>query len=255
LIEKTWYWAGRMLVGLFAHTMLRLSVEWKAPLPGGPVILAANHPSTIDPAILTMLSPAQVTILILDTLFKVPLFGRSLRLCGHIPVVSGNGQAALDKARRLVEAGRTVAIFPEGKISPQDGDCHQPHTGLARLALLTGVPVVPVGIGLDPVQIQTIETRVDGKPALGTWYFHGPYALTVGQAVTFQGDVENRERVRQVSCQLMHTISQLKAESTWRIQAAMPAPRLRPAIPWALWLLPLHLVQNFYMGVKATLIG
>ena len=116
--------------------------------------------------------------------------------------------------------------------------------------------MIPVGIGLDPAYISRIETQVEGKPELGTWYFQGPYALTVGEPLTFRGDVENRERVRQVAGQVMHAIHQLSAESTWRIQAAMPGPRLRPAVGWALaWAVPLHLLQSIVGGVRATLAG
>ncbi len=56
---------------------------------------------------------------------------------------------------------------------------------VARLALSTGAPVIPVGIGLDRARIHLIETLVDGAIEVGTWYFGGPYAMTVGEPLHF----------------------------------------------------------------------
>jgi len=55
---------------------------------------------------------------------------------------------ALDAARQLLEAGGSVALVPEGRLSPRRGGFRAPRTGAARLAILTGVPIVPIGIHL-----------------------------------------------------------------------------------------------------------
>jgi 1-acyl-sn-glycerol-3-phosphate acyltransferase len=219
MLSKLWYWIGRTIVGYYALLFLQVDISEKISFPDGPVILAANHPSTIDPAVVTLLAPAQMRILILDTLFKVPLFGRSLRWSGHIPVVCGQGGAALDAAQESLRAGKTVVIFPEGVISPPGGGCHPPRTGMARLALTTGLPVIPVGIAVDPACIRRIHTRVDGRLETGTWYFHGPYALTIGEPMRFLGDAADREQVHQVTGQVMRQIDNLALESSLRIQA------------------------------------
>jgi 1-acyl-sn-glycerol-3-phosphate acyltransferase len=235
MLSRIWYQIGRGVVFLYAQLLLQMDIHRKAPLPQGPAILVANHPSLIDPAILTILGPAQMRILILDTLFKVPMFGRSLRWSGHIPVVCGSGQAALEAAQASLKAGRTVVVFPEGVISPTGGGFHRPHTGMARLALSMGVPVIPVGISLDPAQIRRIHTHVDGKPEVATWYFHGPYAITVGEPLLFSGDAENRECVSRVTEQIMQRIHLLSYESSQRILAR--EARLNPAfVVWrAAW--------------------
>ena len=217
ILKNSWYRIGRFLVRLFARSIFDLSIEWKAPIPHGPVILAANHPSTVDPALITTLTQDHVSILIRETLFKVPLLGRSLSACGHIPVIQGSGQAAFAQAQALLEAGQTVAVFPEGEISPVDG-YHPPHTGLVRLALATGAPIVPVGIHLDPMQIREIKTRVDHQIEIGTWYFHGSYAMTVGKAIRLTGDVEDRVFVRRVSESVMAQVILLAKESAQRIE-------------------------------------
>ncbi|MDD5369449.1 MAG: lysophospholipid acyltransferase family protein [Anaerolineaceae bacterium] len=213
-------------------------------MPKGAVILAANHPCTVDPAMLTLLTHRQVSILILDTLFKVPLFGASLKFSGHIPVVCGQGQAALNEAERLVRAGRSVVIFPEGEISPPDGGYCKPRSGLARLALITGAPIVPVGIHLDPRQIRVIETQVGHKPEIGTWYLSGPYGMTVGEPMLFKGGVEDREYVKRVSEQVMNRIARLSDESALRIQTADRLYWQRPASSLALWKIPLVFFRN-----------
>ncbi len=223
MFQKIWYGLGRILVMIFARFALKTNVLWKTLRPSTPVILVANHPSTTDPAMVTTLIPQQTSILINNTLFKVPVFGRSLRMSGHIPVVEGGGKAALEQAERLLRAGRTIVIFPEGEISPLEGGFHKARTGAARLALSTGAPVIPVGIGVDPKCMQIIETQVEGKSEAGTWYFHGPYAMTVGEPMYFHGSCENRELVRRVADQMMNRISSLAQESSQRLHETYPA--------------------------------
>jgi 1-acyl-sn-glycerol-3-phosphate acyltransferase len=119
-----------------------------------------------------------------------------------------------------VEAGRSVAIFPEGALSPLVGGFHRPHTGVARIALRTGAPVVPIGIGLRCDGIRIAEVEVGGEKATGHLYFRGPYAITVGRPLSFWGDVEDHERVRAIADQIMQQIRDLARESDCRIRPA-----------------------------------
>jgi 1-acyl-sn-glycerol-3-phosphate acyltransferase len=250
MLCNTWYRIGRFLVRLLARAILEFSIQWKAPLPKGPLILAANHPSTVDPALITTLSQERVTVLIRESLFKVPLFGRSLRACGHIPVIQGCGQKALDEAAELLKAGRTVAIFPEGEISPE-GSFHKPHSGLARLALTSGVPVVPIGIHLDQKQIHPTKSWLNDQVEIGMWYVHGPYAVTVGHAMVFSGSVENRALVLQVSDVLMQRITMLAIESARRVHTSQKINWFG-ATRW--WLRsPVRLIRTWsaFEGVKS----
>lgn len=242
MFRNLWYRFGRALVSFLARGILDLSIRTKAPIPQGPVILAANHPSTSDPAILTTLVNEKISVLILDTLFKVPLFGKSLRFCGHIPVVYGKGQEALDKAEALLKSGKSVAIFPEGLISPEGG-FHHAHSGLARLALSSGAPVVPVGIHLDQKQLHWVHTQVEGRDEVGAWYFHGPYAMTVGHALQFQGDVQDRERVKEVTNVIMERIISLAGESAARNRLARRM-NMMDAMRWLAWI-PVRLVRSW----------
>jgi 1-acyl-sn-glycerol-3-phosphate acyltransferase len=157
------------------------------------------------------------SILIDDKLFQVPLFGRYLHLTGHVPVVDGNGREAFEAARRLLEAGRSVAVFPEGAVSPLEGGLHPPRTGAARLALSTGAPIVPVGIHLQRERIHVVESRYSGISATGRWYLRGPYALTVGKPMTFLGDVKDREYVQMVSERIIQRIAHLAQQSARRL--------------------------------------
>src|SRR5512144_1984932 len=96
MLQNTWYQMGRSIVDLYVRFVLKADIHQPTPLPKGAKIIAVNHPSTSDPAFVTVLTREQSTILIKETLFNVPLFGRSLRMAGHVPVVAGNGRAALE---------------------------------------------------------------------------------------------------------------------------------------------------------------
>ena len=112
-----------------------------------------------------------------------------------------------------------MAIFPEGHISPREGGFCRPRTGAARLSLITGAPIVPVGIHLDRARIRRVETPIEGKTVVGTWYLRGPYAITVGEPMHLRGNVEDRERVRAASEQLVQHIAALVRQSERRIRA------------------------------------
>jgi 1-acyl-sn-glycerol-3-phosphate acyltransferase len=149
MVQKTLYQTMRNLVNTYASLMFDKNVAWHEPFPKGAKILAVNHPSTIDPVMLTTIIPEHVSIMISETLFKVPVLGSWLKNSGHIKIIHGQGQRAMDEATGLLESGQTVAIFPEGAISPIGG-FHKGHRGVARLVLLTGAPIIPVGIYVAP---------------------------------------------------------------------------------------------------------
>lgn len=217
------YRFGQTIMRKYAQMLLNMEVVQHARLPAGPRIFAANHPTTTDPFLLLALTAAPISILVTESCFKVPLFGHYLQTAGHIPVLQGDGRAAFDEARQLLNEGRTIGIFPEGVLSPLEGGLCQsvcrPHTGVARLALMTGAPVIPIGIGLQPKQVWFHELHIDGVTEMARWYFHGKYAITIGEPLYFEGDAENREQVRSVSDRVMDYINRLAHESMARVQA------------------------------------
>lgn len=144
-------------------------VEGTEHIPGvGPVLLASNHISYLDPlclAYLTDLAGRRVRFLAKAELFDRPILARALRSIGQIPVQRGTADAsgALDAACSALAAGQLVTVFPEGTIS-SDLDPMAGKTGVARLALASGVPVVPVGLW-GPHRIVTAGRR--WSPRLG----------------------------------------------------------------------------------------
>lgn len=116
----------------------------------GPVILASNHISYLDPLTLGWLADGRgrrVRFLAKDSLFSKPGLGPLLRSARQIPVSRGSRDAAgaLDAALGALDAGECVAVFPEGTIS-LDLDPMVGKSGTARLAAASGVPVTPIGL-------------------------------------------------------------------------------------------------------------
>lgn len=219
-MKGTLYNAGKRAVGIYANTMLDFKAVYHSPLPNGAKLVIANHPTTLDPFLLTLISDKPMSIMVHETLFKVPLFGRYLRAAGHIEVVMGSGMAALSAAIRQLEIGRTVAIFPEGGLSPATG-LAKAHSGAARLALATGAQVIPVGIGLDPSRIRPLHIQVDGNPEMARLY-RGAYRMTIGKPTIYSGDVNDWNYVDSVTRQMMESVSALMCESESRLYTRHP---------------------------------
>ena len=149
------------VVARAARVVYRPVVEGLENIPtDGPVILAANHLSFIDSVVIPMVVPRRVSFLAKAEYFtgtgvKGSLSRWFFSSLGHVPVHRGKGRdarAALDTAAEILARGDAFAIYPEGTRS-LDGKLHRGRTGVARMALESGAPVVPVGIiGTDKVQ-------------------------------------------------------------------------------------------------------
>jgi 1-acyl-sn-glycerol-3-phosphate acyltransferase len=114
----------------------------------GAAVIAANHPSYLDPLLLSLQVKRPIRFMAWDALFRVPLLGALVRLFGAFPVDlrRGAGRAAYEAARELLQAGELVGIFPEGKRSRAGWMEPELRAGAARLALATGAPLVPATI-------------------------------------------------------------------------------------------------------------
>jgi 1-acyl-sn-glycerol-3-phosphate acyltransferase len=214
------YKLGRKLICIYAKFLLNMDIFWESHLPLGPKLIVANHPSTTDPFYLLTLFPQPLSMLIIDHAFHAPIFGQILHHSGHIPVIAANGRAAFVAAHDRLQKGNSVAIFPEGDLSPRQGGSLPPRNGAARLALLTGVPVIPVGIYFQRERAMRWITKFGSRSETGYWYLQGPYGITIGRPMQFTGDSEDRPLVKSISEKIMEVINSLALASQVRLGRA-----------------------------------
>lgn len=215
--RNVWYSAGRALIVAYARLMLQLDVSGRGRIPAGGKLVVANHPSTGDPFCLALLFPEPLDMLLIESVFQLPLFGAYLRRAGQVCVSPGNGRV-FEEVRRRLEAGRSVAIFPEGNVTPFDGRTLAPHSGAVRLSLLTGAPIVPIGIALHRQRVRRIQSSIGQRTLNGYWYLRGPYAMTVGEPVRFRGEPSDPAHVASILAIVMERIAALAAESERRLR-------------------------------------
>ncbi|WP_399882946.1 lysophospholipid acyltransferase family protein [Streptomyces sp. BBFR51] len=151
----------RAVLGPIMRLMFRTRVEGVQNIPGdGPVILAGNHLTFIDSVIMPLTCDRQVFFIGKDEYvtgkgLKGRLMAWFFTGVGMVPVDRDGGRggvAALMTGRRILDEGRVFGIYPEGTRSP-DGRLYRGRTGIARLTLMTGAPVVPFAvIGTDKLQ-------------------------------------------------------------------------------------------------------
>jgi 1-acyl-sn-glycerol-3-phosphate acyltransferase len=217
MLTELLYAASSILIKSYARLMLKLDIHWQVSLPAGPVLFAANHPSTTDPIFIHLISSRPMSVMVASKVFSIPVLGPYMRKLQQICVTPGQGAQVLEEARQTLKSGRSVTIFPEGLISPADG-FHAPRSGVARLALESGVPVVPIGIYLNEKGCKRIPTTLEGQADVVTWYLRGPYAVTIGKPLWFSGDANDKPLVKTVAESIMENIRSLALESRQRVQ-------------------------------------
>ena len=148
------YWTIRALFVPFFVIYLRMGRVGREHLPRrGPLLLAANHRSFLDPFLIGTLVRRPVYYMAKRELFENRLLGFLLNRLGAFPVDRGAGDAeAMATAREILARGDCVVVFPEGT-RVRRGPLGTPRRGLGRLALETGAPVAPVAVfGSDEVR-------------------------------------------------------------------------------------------------------
>ncbi len=155
------YWVVKAILTPILRTLFRPWVEGEEHLPlEGGAILASNHLSFSDSIFLPLKVTRRVTFLAKADYFT----GRGLKGkltkgffagVGQVPIDRSGGaasEAALSTAKRILAEGKLLGLYPEGTRSP-DGRLYRGKTGVARMALEAGVPVIPVAmINTDVVQ-------------------------------------------------------------------------------------------------------
>src|SRR5438270_9841174 len=153
-VNRLVYFLVRAVLQPFFHVYFRMVRIGREHIPAhGPVIIAANHRSFLDPFVIGTMARRPLYYVAKQELFRNRLQAWILNALGAFPVRRGQGDADMvDTAKAILARGDIVLIFPEGtRIRP--GALGQPRRGVGRLALETGAPVVPVAvIGTEDVR-------------------------------------------------------------------------------------------------------
>ena len=190
-------------------------------VPGsGPVIIASNHLSFSDSIFMPLVVPRKVTFLAKSEYFTSPgLKGFIKKITfialGQVPVDRSGGrasEAAIITGLRVLERGDCIGIYPEGTRSP-DGRLYKGRTGIARLAIESGAPVVPVAM-FNTDKIQPTGKVIPNVKRVGMHF---------GQPMYFDGDSTDLQHLRDVTDQIMNAIHAMSGQEYIDIYAPKKA--------------------------------
>jgi 1-acyl-sn-glycerol-3-phosphate acyltransferase len=217
-----WYWLLKYIfLGPLLSLLGRPKVEGLEHVPSsGPVILASNHLAVMDSFFLPLVVRRRITFLAKSEYFTgTGLKGWFSRwfftAAGQVPIDRSDAdaaQAALNTAERLLGEGKLLGMYPEGTRSP-DGRLYKGKTGLGRLALETGVPVIPVAM---------IGTNVVNPPGTTRLRF-GRVTVRFGAPMDFsrfEGMSGNRFIERAVTDEVIYELMGLSGQEYVDIYAA-----------------------------------
>jgi 1-acyl-sn-glycerol-3-phosphate acyltransferase len=201
------YKASHAVLGPILRTLWRIDTRDEEHVPDqGPAILASNHLSYLDHFLMPAVVDRPVYFISKAEHFDVPVQSWLFEQWGVIPLERGEGDdEALEQAAAVLEDGDLFGIYPEGTRSI-DGRLHKGHTGVARLALRVGVPIVPVGM------VGTYEALPKGE-SLPRF---PEVEVLFGEPMTFEdlhGRHEEYDVVRKVTDQVMHAIQGLTGQT------------------------------------------
>ncbi|MEC7686869.1 MAG: lysophospholipid acyltransferase family protein [Candidatus Thermoplasmatota archaeon] len=198
------YRTTNLTLGTFLRIMFRPRYLGRDKIPvDGPLIIAANHLSHIDPAFIMTATKRPVSYMSKKEHFEGAIRRLVFKQVGVIPVDrEEGGKEALNGAIEILEEGGAIGIFPEGTRS-RDGKMGKGKTGVARLAALTGAAVVPVAIR------QTDGVWPVSKRAPRPWR---KFYYKFGDPIYFDYKEKNRENFRKFTDSVMSRIVELSNE-------------------------------------------
>ncbi len=206
-----WWQAGLALVGPALRLLFRIRSVGTELIPrAGPAILAANHASALDGVVLAYVVARQrgrpTRNLVAAEFFDRPVHGFWLRRFSQIPIRRGMGDSgALDEAVATVRSGAVAGIFPEGTVNPDPGGpMLRGRSGVARIALAAGAPVIPVGIW--GTQSRWPRTGLTFRRP-----FRPTVALAVGSPIENHGDPASPDDIQAFTALAMSRIHEQTA--------------------------------------------
>ena len=210
------YTTTRLTLGTFLRIMFRPRYLDRDKIPvDGPLIIAANHLSHIDPAFIMTAMKRPVSYLSKKEHFESPIRRLVFKQVGVIPVDrEAGGAEGLEEAINILKKDGAIGIFPEGTRS-KDGVMARGKTGVARLAALTGASVVPVAIrqtdGVWPV-----SKRIP-RPWRKFYY-------KFGEPMKFPDEEISGDNLREFTDNIMEEIESLsnECEEYWESRKILP---------------------------------
>ena len=191
--------------------------------PSGPVILASNHLSFADSVVIPCVAPRKVVFLAKMEYFTAPgVKGRLSKAwftgLGAVPVSREDTKSAIDSLQTALDVlrrGDALGLYPEGTRS-RDGRLYRGRTGVAHLALVSGAPIVPVGLhGTD--RLQPVGSRLPRLVKV-TARFGAP----INPAGQYDGVPAGRAR-REITDLVMSEIQKLSGQEAAGVYNERPA--------------------------------
>ncbi|RYL94872.1 1-acyl-sn-glycerol-3-phosphate acyltransferase [Sporolactobacillus sp. THM7-4] len=141
------YSIGKPLVRLFYKFCFRYEVSGSENIPkDGAVLICCNHLSDFDPPLVGISTSRVMSFLAKEELFRIPLFGRLIKMLHAVPIRRGSGdRAAIRTALNLLRSGHTLLIFPEGHRN-RSNRLKKGLPGAGFFALNTDAAVIPCAI-------------------------------------------------------------------------------------------------------------
>ena len=194
----------------FLMILFRPKVKGLRNVPGsGPVIIASNHLSFSDSIFMPLVVPRKVTFLAKSEYFTSPgpkglLKKLTFIALGQVPVDRSGGrrsEAALIAGLKVLAEGKCLGIYPEGTRSP-DGRLYKGRSGIARLAIDSGAPVIPVAM-FNTEKIQPTGTVVPKVMRV---------EMIFGEPMYFEGDSTDLLHLRGVTDKIMSAIQAMSGQ-------------------------------------------
>lgn len=144
---KLSYRIGWLLFRAMYSTYFRWRIYNPERVPlEGPVILASNHASFLDPPLVGSALPRDINYLARETLFRFPVVGSILRSWNAVPVDrDGGSPAGLRNILNRLQAGGAIILFPEGTRT-RDGQLQPARSGVGLTVMKSDAPVIPVRV-------------------------------------------------------------------------------------------------------------
>jgi 1-acyl-sn-glycerol-3-phosphate acyltransferase len=194
----------------FLMILFRPKVKGLRHVPAsGPLIVASNHLSFSDSIFMPLVVPRKVTFLAKSEYFTSPgpkglIKKLAFIALGQVPVDRSGGrrsEAALITGLKVLAEGKCLGIYPEGTRSP-DGRLYKGRTGIARLAIESGAPIIPVAM-FNTEKIQPTGTVMPKVMRV---------EMIFGEPMYFDGDSTDLQYLREVTDVIMAKIQELSGQ-------------------------------------------